>query len=51
MPYLLAWLPTGDLGKLPQLIRKNSGVLFAAGAALILTRNAGLAILAGMLAY
>lgn len=51
MLYLLGWLPTGDSGKLPQLIRKNSGVLFAAGAALILTRNAGLAILAGMLAY
>ncbi len=49
--YLLGWLPTADAGKAAQWIRKNSGVLFAAGAALILTKNPGLAVLAGMLAY
>ena len=49
--YLMGWLPTGDAGKLGQFVRKNTTVLFAAGAALILTRNPGVAILAGMLAY
>jgi DnaJ domain len=49
--YLLGWQPKGDTGKLAQWIRKNGVVLFAAGAALILTRNPGLAILAGALAY
>lgn len=49
--YLLGWLPTADAGKGARWIRNNSGVLFAAGAALILTRNPGLAMLAGMLAY
>jgi len=49
--YLLGWLPTADAGKAAYWIRKSSGVLFAAGAALILTRNPGLAVLAGMLAY
>ncbi len=49
--YLLGWLPSADAGKAAYWIRKSSGVLFAAGAALILTRNPGLAVLAGMLAY
>lgn len=49
--YLLGWLPTADAGRLARLTRKYSTVLFAAGAALILTRNPGLAVLAGMLAY
>ncbi len=49
--YLLGWLPRADASKIAYWIRKSSGVLFAAGAALILTRNPGLAILAGMLAY
>ncbi len=47
----MGWLPTADAGKLAQWIRKNSVVLFAAGAALVLTRNPGLAILAAVLAY
>jgi len=49
--YLLGWLPRADASKIAYWIRKSSGVLFAAGAALILTRNPGLAVLAGMLAY
>jgi hypothetical protein len=49
--YLMGWLPTGDAGKFGQWVRKNSAVLFFAGAALILTRNPGAALLAGMLAY
>lgn len=49
--YLLGWLPTANAGKAAYWIRKSSGVLLAAGAALILTRNLGLAVLAGMLTY
>jgi DnaJ domain len=49
--YLLGWLPKADAGKLAYWIRKSSGVLLAAAAALLLTRNPGLAVLAGMLAY
>jgi DnaJ domain len=48
---LLGWLPRADAGTLAYWTRKYSWVLFAAGAALILTRNPGLAVLAGMLAY
>lgn len=47
----MGWLPTADAGKLARWIRKNGTVLLAAGAALALTRNPGLAVLAGMLAY
>ncbi len=49
--YLLGWLPRADTGKLAALIRKSSGALFAFAAALILTRNIGVAILGAMLAY
>ncbi len=49
--YLLGWLPTADAGKLALWIRKSSGVLLASGAVLIVTRNPGLAVLAGMLTY
>ena len=48
---MLGWLPKADAGKLAYWTRKSSGVLFAAAATLILTRNPGLAVLAGMLAY
>lgn len=50
--YLMGWLPTADAGIFGRWVRKNTVVLFAAGAALVLSRgNPGLAILAGMLAY
>jgi hypothetical protein len=47
----MGWLPTADAGKFGQWVRKNSVLLLAAGATLVLTRNIGLAILAGMLTY
>lgn len=47
----MGWLPAVDAGKSGQWARKNSVVLLAAGATLALTRNIGLAILAGMLTY
>jgi DnaJ domain len=49
--YLLGWLPKGNTGKLAAWVRKFSGVLFVSGAAFILTRNIGFAILGAMLAY
>jgi hypothetical protein len=49
--YLLGWLPKGNAGKLAAWVRKFSGVLFVSGAAFILTRNIGFAILGAMLAY
>ncbi len=49
--YLMGWLPTADAGTFGRWVRKNSVLLLAAGATLILTRNIGLAILAGMLTY
>lgn len=49
--YLLGWLPMLDAGKFAYWIRKNSGVLLAAAAVLILTRNPLLAVLAGVLGY
>ena len=49
--YFLGWFPKIDAGKLAAWIRKASWVLLPAGAALLLTRNPGLAVLAGMLSY
>jgi len=49
--YLLGWLPKANAGKLAGWVRQFSGVLFVSGAAFILTRNIGLAILGAMLAY
>jgi hypothetical protein len=49
--YLMGWLPTADAGKFGRWVRANSLVLFAAGASLILTRNPGLAVLAGVFTY
>jgi DnaJ-like protein len=49
--YLIGWLPKADAGLLARWIKKSSGVIFVAGAAFILTRNIGIAIFAGMLAY
>lgn len=49
--YLLGWQPKTDAGRLAYWIRKSSGALFAAGAALIVTRNPVLAVLAGILAH
>lgn len=48
---MLGWLPRADAGKAAYWVRKSSWPLLAAAAALILTRNPGLAVLAGMLAY
>ncbi len=49
--YLMGWMPTADAGKFGRWVRNNSLILFAAGASLILTRNPGLAFLAGMFTY
>ncbi len=49
--YLGGWLKKASFAPLSAKIRKNSGVLVVGGAALLLTRNIGLAVLSGMLAY
>jgi hypothetical protein len=49
--YLLGLFPKVDAGKLALLVRKWGIVLSAAAAALIVTRNIGLGMLGGMLAY
>ncbi len=49
--YLLGVFPKAGAGKLGAWVRKSSGVLFVFAAALLLTRNIGVAILGGMLAY
>jgi len=46
--YLLGYLSRADTGKLAVYIRKGSAVALAFGAALVVTRNIGLALLAGM---
>ncbi len=48
--YLLGWVTQAEVGKIAAWIRKSSAVLLVAGAALILTRNPGLAVMAGMIA-
>jgi hypothetical protein len=47
----LGWLPKANAGKLAGWIRQFSGILFAFGAALILTRNIILAVLGAVLFY
>ncbi len=49
--YLLGWLSKAEVGKVAAFIRRSSGVLAVGALALLFTRNIGLAILAGMLAY
>jgi hypothetical protein len=49
--YLLGWVKKDDVGWLTSRIRQSSGVIFVVGAAFLVTRNLGLAIFAGMLAY
>ena len=49
--YLLGWVTKVEVGKAAAWIRKSSAILVVSGAALVLTRNIGLAILAGMIAY
>jgi hypothetical protein len=49
--YFLGWLTKAEVAKVAAWIRKSSGVLMAAGSAFAITRNIGLAILAGMFAY
>ena len=49
--YILGWVTKAKVGKLAAWIRKSSTVLVVAGATLIFTRNPGLAIMAGMIAY
>ncbi len=49
--YLLGWVTQADVGAVAAWIRKSSTVLIAAGVTLVLTRNPGFAIMAGMAAY
>jgi hypothetical protein len=49
--YLLGWLSKAEVGKVAAFIRRSSGVLAVGALALLFTRNIGLAILAGMVAY
>ena len=49
--YLLGWMRSADIAKASGFIRKSGAVLLAGVAALLITRNPGLAIMAGMAAY
>jgi hypothetical protein len=49
--YFLGWLTKAEASRLAAAIRQSSGALLAGGLALIVTRNIGIAIMAGMLAY
>ena len=49
--YLLGWVTKAEAGKLAAWIRKSSAILLVGGVTLIFTRNPGLAIMAGMIAY
>lgn len=49
--YLLGWVTKIDTASLAAWMRKSGAVLLVAFAALIFTRNPGLAIMAGMAAY
>ncbi len=49
--YFLGWLTKTEVSRLTSAIRQSGGALLAAGVALVVTRNIGLAIMAGMLAY
>jgi hypothetical protein len=49
--YLLGWVTKAEAGKLAAWIRKSSAVLLVGGVTLIFTRNPGLAVMAGMIAY
>jgi hypothetical protein len=49
--YLLGWMTKIDIANLAAWMRKSGAVLLVAFAALIFTRNPGLAIMAGMAAY
>jgi hypothetical protein len=49
--YLLGWMTKIDIASLAAWVRKSGAVLLVAFAALIFTRNPGLAIMAGMAAY
>ena len=49
--YFVGWLTKAEVAQVAAWIRKSSGVLMVAGGAFALTRNIGLAILAGMFAY
>lgn len=49
--YLLGWVTRADAAKAAAWIRKSGWILLAAAAAFAVTRNPGLAIMAGMIAY
>ena len=49
--YLLGWVTKAEAGNLAAWIRKSSAVLLVGGVTLIFTRNPGLAVMAGMIAY
>ena len=50
--YFMGWLPMGDAGKAGRWVRNNTTFLLFAGAALILSRSPGLAVLGmAVLAY
>ena len=49
--YLLGWVTKAEAGKLAAWIRKSSAVLLVGGVTLVFTRNPGLALMAGMIAY
>ncbi len=49
--YLLGWVTKAEAGKLAAWIRKSSAVFLVGGVTLIFTRNPGLAVMAGMIAY
>ena len=49
--YLLGWVTKAEVGKIAAWIRKSSAILLVGGVTLIFTRNPGLAIMAGMIAY
>ena len=49
--YLLGWVTKAEVGKLATWIRKSSTILLVGGVTLIFTRNPGLALMAGMIAY
>ena len=49
--YLLGWVTQADVSKAATWIRRSGWILLAAAAAFVFTRNPGLAIMAGMIAY
>lgn len=49
--YVLGWLTKADMSKVSAWIRKSSTILLVGAVALVFTRNPGLALIAGMIAY